>query len=488
MAGHGSATGPCGVGDQSIRRPERSGAAFRETVRARRSVDSLVRWVLEWSHVSNIDTIQHRERGSPIAGIVVSVMEGPDRGRRFAAADSISVGTAEANDLVLHDGTVSRHHLELERRGDRIRVRDLDSTNGTYFAGAEVRDFDLRGEGKLRVGSTILRITDGDPTVPEEHPDDRLAGLLGRSEGMRRLMARVQRVAESDVSALILGETGVGKELIAQAIHQLSARSTGPFETIDCGALNHNLIASELFGHERGAFTGADRQHVGIFERADGGTVFLDEIGELPAALQVALLGALERRSLRRLGGKEQIPFNARIVGATNRDLRAAVNRGEFRQDLYYRVAVVLIRPPPLRERPEDIPLLVAHFARLAGQEHRSAEVLTPEVLQTFRSHRWPGNVRELRNAVEAMLALGEPFTPDGAEHPSASGGSTFVFSDARVQAIERFERSFILSLLDHTKGNVSEAARVGQLNRSYLIRLMSKHSIKYRRQVGSGE
>jgi DNA-binding NtrC family response regulator len=307
---------------------------------------------------------------------------------------------------------------------------------------------------------------------------------------MRSLMARIQRAARTDVSVLLLGETGVGKEVIARAIHEASPRSASPSEVVDCGALMPTLIASELFGHEKGAFTGADRQHVGAFERANGGTLFLDEIGELPPALQSALLGALERRSFRRVGGTTSIAVDVRVVCATNRDLRNEVNAGRFRQDLYYRIAVILLRIPPLRERAGDIPVLVEHFLREIGHDGPVDEVVPDTVMQTLKTHHWPGNVRELRNFVEAAIAMGE--APHLEERLERSEGSPNMFAgealgrlvelsykDARSTLLNEFEVIYLKELMERTKHNVSAAARSAKMNRSYLIQMLKRHGIR---------
>src|SRR5262249_52464824 len=249
----------------------------------------------------------------------------------------------------------------------------------------------------------------GDEVTLELHDETQLAGVRGRSQAMRRLMSAVKRAAQSDVSVLVVGESGTGKELGARALHDLGPRANQPFVAVDCRALAPSLVASELFGHEKGAFTGADHQHVGAFERASGGTLFLDEIGELPLALQANLLGALERRKLRRLGGRTDITIDVRVVSATNCDVRSDVNAGAFRLDLYYRLAVVTLRLPPLRERAEDIDLLVEHFLREAGHDGPVSDLISDQTLKSLAAHHWPGNVRELRNMIEATLAMGEP-------------------------------------------------------------------------------
>ncbi len=273
----------------------------------------------------------------------------------------------------------------------------------------------------LRLGKTALRVVDGERVTLAVHETESLAGLRGRAPVMRRLMAHVARAAQSDAPVLVCGESGTGKELLAAALHDLGPRARGPFVTVDCGSLTPTLVASELFGHERGAFTGADRQHVSAFERADGGTLLLDEVGELPASLQTALLGVLERRRFRRLGGRADVAVDVRVVSATHRDLRAEVNAGTFRLDLYYRVAVVLLRIPPLRERAEDIPLLVEHFLRECGHDGPVEQLLSRSAMDGLASHHWPGNVRELRNLIEATVAMGEPPALDRAE-PAAGG------------------------------------------------------------------
>jgi DNA-binding NtrC family response regulator len=320
---------------------------------------------------------------------------------------------------------------------------------------------------------------------------------------MRSLMAKIERVAGSSASVLLIGETGTGKELIAHAIHEASPRANKPFETVDCDTLLPTLIASELFGHEKGAFTGADRAHVGAFERANGGTILLDEIGELPQALQVALLGVIERRSLRRVGGDRAIPIDVRVVSATHRDLRAEVNGGSFRQDLYYRLAVVLLPIPALRDRPGDIPLLVEHFLSEAGHDAPVEEVVPEAVMAALQQHRWPGNVRELRNFVEAALAMGEtPELVDGSAPPAneqeraapalpRAGSSEprfpstslpdltrVQYKHARQQVLNEFESFYLRQILARSAGNIARAARDSGLNRSHLTQMLKRHGI----------
>jgi DNA-binding NtrC family response regulator len=293
---------------------------------------------------------------------------------------------------------------------------------------------------------------------------------------MRRLMATIQRSAAGSSSILITGESGTGKEVTASAIHRLGARADGPFVTVDCGAIPPSLIASELFGHERGAFTGADRQRIGAFERAEGGTLFLDEIGELGTDIQSSLLGVLERRRFRRVGGSDEISLDVRVLAATHRDLRAEVNAGRFRLDLYYRLAVVVLQIPPLRERPEDIPALVDHFLAELGSNATSDGVFGATGLAELAARPWPGNVRELRNVVESRLVLGPDDEPPPAPAP---GGPALPYKQARAAVTTEFERTYLTQLLAEAQNNVSRAARISQMDRSHLIELLHKHRLR---------
>jgi DNA-binding NtrC family response regulator len=415
-------------------------------------------------------------------------MSGVDQGAHGEAQDEmLTVGTAATNDLVLTDPTVSGFHLELTRSTTGVSVKDLSSTNGTWLGDCRVERATVVPGTMLRIGNTELRISDGAGAVVEVFESDHLGDLYGTAPVMRRLMAQIERVARASVPVLMLGESGTGKELVARAIHENSPRAKGPFVTVDCGALAPTLIASELFGHERGSFTGAERQHIGAFERAQGGTIFLDEIGEMPAELQPQLLGALERRRFRRVGGRDEISVDVRVVSATNRDLRSEVNNGTFRMDLYFRLAVVVLRIPPLRERVEDIPLLVAGFLRQAGHAGPLSSVFDDDAMRTIRAHRWPGNVRELRNWVEATLALGE--TPelfqqaaeavDGKAFDCGSQLLAMPYKEARLAVLDQFEVRYLGHLLEQSKHNVTMAARLARMDRSYLIKLLQKHGLR---------
>ncbi len=350
-----------------------------------------------------------RPREVRIRRFCLRVASGPDRGdSRESSAFEFSVGTAPGNDLVLTDGTVSRHHCAVIATPDGFLLRDLQSTNGTILGEHRIQSAFLRPLAVIRVGRTAMVFESVNGDVCEPLADqDRFGSMVGASAAIRRIFALLPRIAASGSTILIEGETGTGKGLLADAIHRESPRKDGPFVVVDCGAIPATLIEAHLFGHEKGAFTGAHTARPGAFEAACGGTVFLDEIGELPLDMQPKLLRALEDRVVKRLGSMVPVPLDLRVVAATSRDLRREVNTGGFRSDLYYRLNVVRLRLPPLRERREDIPLLAQHFySQLAGHPdlHPPADLVEALVRQQL-----PGNVRELRSAVERAVLLGDP-------------------------------------------------------------------------------
>jgi DNA-binding NtrC family response regulator len=417
----------------------------------------------------------------------VDVISGPAQGAATTLdADLVSLGSAKSNTIVVGDPTVSRFHLELSREGGDIVAADLGSTNGTYVGTVRIERARVPPGTVLRMGNTELRIVHGADTEVPILGDELLAGVRGKSPQMQRLMLQMERVAQGAASVLLIGESGTGKEVTSRAIHELSPRAAGPFVTVDCGSIPPTLLASELFGHERGSFTGADRQHVGAFERAAGGTVLLDEIGELPAEVQATLLGVLERKRYRRVGGQVELTMDARVIAATHRDLRAGVNGGTFRLDLYYRLAVVVLRLPPLRDRLEDIPVLVDHFVRELGYLGTGVDLLGAEAMATLSKQAWPGNVRELRNAVEAMLLMGTSHTladePARSEDAAAAGDDhdlELPYKEARAEVTRSFEARYLRHLLTRAEGNVSKAARIAQMDRSHLIELLRRHQIR---------
>lgn len=319
----------------------------------------------------------------------------------------------------------------------------------------------------------------------------RFGPLIGASEAMQNVYDLVSRVAPTDAPVLVTGESGTGKELAAKAIHDASDRRDKPFEVVDCGGLPPTLIESELFGHVRGAFTNASSDHEGAFERADGGTLFLDELGELPLELQPKLLRALGEREIRRVGSRETRRIDVRVVAATNRDLRREVNAGTFRSDVFFRLAVIQVHMPPLRERVEDLPMLVRALLERISEDRRVDAHIEPDetLLASLSRHRWPGNVRELRNYLEQLVILRVPPDLPSDAGPTSRGGdggytdlTTLPLREAKKQLVERFERSYLERLLDETSGNVAEAARRAGVDRGTLFRSIRRHGIEVQR------
>lgn len=417
------------------------------------------------------------------------LVRGPQRGTEFViASDVIRVGKAADNDLVLVDETVSRVHFEIVRDAKGYLVRDLKSTNGTFLDSAEVKEAYLRAGSVIRAGECELKFTPFEERIeirPSE--DDSLGEMVGKSPAMREIFGLIEKIAPTDATVLIEGETGTGKDMIARTLHQLSPRSQKPFVVVDCGAVAGTLIESELFGHEKGSFTGATATRQGAFEIASGGTIFLDELGELSLDLQPKLLRVLEQRELRRVGGAKTIKVDLRVIAATRKDLRSEVEKGKFREDLYFRVNVVPITAPALRERREDIPLLIESM--LSTLSPASASQLTDATRAALMKHDWPGNVRELRNVIERALALGtDPgllVSPLG-NHSLDSGppreitefDPTMSFRDAKEQWNEQFERRFLAWLMKRADGNISKAARDADMDRKYLHKLLRKYNI----------
>jgi len=303
--------------------------------------------------------------------------------------------------------------------------------------------------------------------------------IQSRSQVMERLLQTAQQVASSNISVLISGGSGSGKELLALAIHRASARCNGPFIPLNCGALPEALLESELFGHVKGAFTGAVSDHVGLFRAAEGGTLFLDEIGDMPLALQVKLLRVLQQKEVRPVGSTRSFGIDVRVLSATHRDLEQAMKEGSFRQDLYYRLNVVNLRVPDLRERPEDIALLASHFLRRFAEETgQRPRTLSPEALEVLAGAAWPGNVRQLENVVHQTLALTRSPVISAAQIREAlaeEAGYLPSFNEARHQ----FERDYLVKVLRMAGGNVAQAARIAQRNRTDLYKLLQRHELR---------
>jgi DNA-binding NtrC family response regulator len=413
----------------------------------------------------------------------LTVTDGPDRDLAIDGGEAeLAIGTAPANTMILTDSAVSRHHIAITPTPRGHLVRDLGSTNGTSINGVAIERAFLAPGALIAIGQSRLRF---EPIGGEERAalssDMRWGRALGASEAMRRIFAVLPRLAESDATILLEGETGTGKGLLAEAIHEASPRASGPLIVLDCGAIPPTLIESELFGHERGAFTGAAGARIGGFEAARGGTVFLDEIGELPLDMQPKLLRAIEDRVVKRVGGNEPVRLDIRVIAATNRDLRSEINQGRFRSDLYYRLNTFRLRIPPLRERREDIALLVAHFYR---QLSPGGEPPPAELLAELARHDWPGNVRELRAAVERAVLLGDPavWRALSGDAPASSDDGRFVdgtsFRAAKERAVAAWEREYVRSLIAHHDGNLSRAARAVRMDRNHLRELLRRHKI----------
>jgi DNA-binding NtrC family response regulator len=436
-----------------------------------------------------VQIMRERDREhAVIAPLLLKVLSGPDAGKTMrSTSERIVIGTHERAELVLSDSTISRFHCEIALENDRIAIRDLGSRNGTLVDGVMVEHAYLRVGSRITIGCSDLELGLGDDLL--ELPlaaHGRFGSMVGESLSMRAAFALLARAAQTDATVLLAGETGVGKEVAAEAVHAQSARHDGPFVIVDCGAIPSDLLESELFGHEKGAFTGAVQARQGAFEAAAGGTIFLDEIGELGLELQPKLLRALERRQVKRVGSTRYVPVDVRIIAATNRNLQSEVNAKRFRPDLYYRLAVVEVRLPALRERVEDIPLLVECILETlgAGARPEANALRTEQARAEMKRHLWPGNVRELRNHVERSLAFADrpalTAVSDPVQAPSAAlPAATQDLRTARETWVQAFERQYLQQLLAEHEGNVSRAARTAGIDRRYLYRLLWRHGLR---------
>ena len=423
------------------------------------------------------------------------VISGPLQGREFILDRAVfSIGSGAQNDLRLEDPAVSRRHCEIRIDETGYAIEDLGSTNGTYVQGIRVSQAFLHPGAELTLGKTRLVFC---PLQEAQElslsPNDSFGSMLGRSVAMRRVFHLAETYAPTDATIMITGETGTGKEILAEEIHRHSRRRDKPFIVIDCATLARDLIESELFGHARGAFTGASTDRAGAFEHADGGTVFLDEIGDLAPELQPKLLRVLEKREIRRVGENAVRKIDVRILCATNRRMDIEVNEGRFREDLFYRLSVVPIELPPLRRRREDIPLLMRQFIVDLHGEAALADIEDFDgAMELLRRHEWPGNVRELRNLAEiAFYGERRPVRFDaflGLANfsriaPSTPGAGLSVtadrpFKDAKGDLIGEFEVAYIRDLLRRNGGNVSRSAREAGIERAYLQRLIRKYGL----------
>jgi DNA-binding NtrC family response regulator len=423
----------------------------------------------------------------------LDVVGGPCAGQTIeVAGPEVRVGSGKGMEMLLVDSTVSRHHVTLRLERSGVRVLDAQSRNGTVLDGVRVVEAFARRESVLHIGNSTLRIdlSAGSVDLPLSSRE-RFGSLLGKSMPMRRLFTVLERVAPTDETVLVEGETGTGKELAAEAIHEASPRAGGPLVVFDCSAVAANLVESELFGHTKGAFTGAVGDRIGAFEAADGGTLFLDELGELPIDMQPKLLRLLEKQEVKRVGSNQTHKVDVRVVAATNRNLAEEVAKGRFREDLFYRLAVVRIPVRPLRERAEDIPLLVRHFESQLAQRGGAKATVPPDVVAQMTTQAWPGNIRELRNAVARTLAIGAPSpssaTPRAAPRSPSSPGSdiraevdlSVPLIVARDRVVEEFERAYLEAALAESGGNVTRAAEIAGVNRKFIQRALARYRLR---------
>lgn len=425
------------------------------------------------------------------------------------------IGRSENADVRLSDPTVSLCHAELRSEPRGIQIRDLESLNGTSVGEVIIRDALVPAGCALTLGATVLRVDAAGEVVAPWSSATSFGALLGKAPAMRSLYAVLDRLVRTELSVLIQGPTGTGKELAARSLHAQSHRSSGPFVVLDCTALPSTLAASILFGHEKGSFTGADERHVGLCEAAHGGTLFIDEVGELPIELQVLLLRFLQERTVLPVGGTRPRQVDVRIISATWRDLRAMVNSGTFREDLYYRLAPSTVWMPTLDERREDIGLLIQHSLRCIPQEVRAARTITHEAVEALSARSFPGNVRELQSTVERLAILADgpmittgdlafermleaarqrnyaPLRRSGAaeelmsQTPLGSQGASPVpsqtlepFKTAKRTVIDEFEHAYLMRLLERAGQNLTRAAAIAGLERHNLRELLKKHSL----------
>jgi len=430
---------------------------------------------------------------APIRAAQLRVVDGPDAGLEIDLPSiGVVVGTEPACDVVLADPFVSRRHCSIAPHAQGFTIADLGSRNGTSIDGVAVGKVVAPPGASLRIGKTLVQLMPADEAIDiPPATTDRFGALYGGSLVMRQVFGLLERAARSPAPILFLGESGTGKELMARGVHDASPRAGGPFVVFDCGASTETLIESDLFGHVKGAFTGAAADRQGAFAAAHGGTLFLDEIGDLPVGLQPKLLRMLEAGEVTPLGGRKSERYDVRIVAATHRDVFGEVARGGFRGDLYYRLAVVEVHVPPLRQRTGDLPHLIAMFLERAGAPERAREVGGAALARLERYH-WPGNVRELRNVITRAVALCGPdddfqslpfvLRPTAAP-PEAAAGATIradrPFHEAKDALVARFEREYLTDLVERAGGNLSQAARAAGLERKFLYKLLERAGLR---------
>src|SRR3954469_21519597 len=418
------------------------------------------------------------------------VVDGPDRGLEVELpAAGVVLGTEKTCDVVIKDAFVSRRHCSIAPVATGFQITDLGSRNGTVIDGVAVGKVVAPPGVALRIGKTLVQLMPADEVVDiPPSTNDRFGALLGSSLPMRQVFAVLERASKSAAPILFLGESGTGKELMARGVHDASPRKDGPFVVFDCGASTETLIESDLFGHTKGAFTGAAAERIGAFAAAHGGTLFLDEIGDLPVGLQPKLLRMLEAGEVIPLGGRKSERYDVRIVAATHRDVFGEVARGGFRGDLYYRLAVVEVHVPPLRQRTGDLATLIAMFLDRAGSSQLAKEV-GGAALKKLERYHWPGNVRELRNVITRAVALAGPdddfqslpfvLRPTAAAPEAQVAKADRPFHEAKDELVAKFEREYLTDLVQRGGGNLSQAARIAGLERKFLYKLLERAGLR---------
>jgi DNA-binding NtrC family response regulator len=426
-----------------------------------------------------------RSPGAFVPGACIRVVAGDDEGKTFdLASGQVVVGTRPDCGLQLSDSTVSGRHVSIAVQDDGLLVTDLDSKNGTFYLETRLERAVLQHGATVAIGRTKLMLGARAAALPPEYRERQAYGALaGSSPVMQKLYAELERLENIEFTTLLVGETGAGKELVAREIHAHSKRRKAAYEVCDCAALSKTLIESELFGHVRGAFTGAQSAHVGVFARANGGTVFLDEIGELPLELQPKLLRVLEEKQIRPVGGTHSQDVDVRVIAATNRNLAEEVKAGRFREDLYFRLNVVTLELPPLRQRRQDIPELVRSLLEHLGQPELALSPATMELFTT--GYDWPGNVRELRNALSRVLALGTlPKNMEGSAPEAPASLAVNVnapYHEEKKRVLDAFERDYLAGRLTAAQNNISRAAREAGVERTHFKNLLRKHGLRGR-------
>lgn len=414
-------------------------------------------------------------------------LSGPNRKDQTVqlGVEPVLVGSTPDCDIVVNDPYVSRRHCALNMTERGVVVRDLGSRNGIWVQGVRVYEALIPAGGGVQMGGLSLTVdVTAEPTRMMLSSGTSFGEAVGKSVAMRLLFARLEKAAKTDEPVLLLGESGTGKELLARALHEASTRNRGPFVVFDCAAVSPQLVESELFGHEKGSFTGAHSARTGLVDAARGGTLFLDEIGELPLDLQPKLLRMLEAKTVRPVGSNEPHSADVRIVAATHRDLPLRVSAGEFRADLYYRLAVAEVRIPALRDRREDIPLLVERILAARNPPATIAD-LPPNTMPMLTAHNWPGNVRELRNMLARIMLFQANDILEAlpaSERPTETPQDVSLdipYHAAKEAILSDFDRRYAAAQLKAHGGNVSSAARAMGVSRQFLHKLIGQYGLK---------